>query len=338
MKARRAKLQLKYNNADISEDLERYLISFSYTDNASGKADDLQITLEDRQGLWKNDWFPEKGATLEASIITSNWEQNGNEETLPCGTFEIDEIECSGSPETVTIKAVSVPESSSLRGEVKTRAWEKTKLSVIANDIASGAGLKLIYDTEDDPGHDRIEQIEQSDLSFLQKLCDGAGLSLKVTDQQIVIFDDSKYEQLEPVMTIKRGVTNILRYSAISATREIYSSCLVKYHNSDSNDNIEYLYVPPNRPATGKKLVINEQVASVQEAEKLAKKRLRQQNKEEVKVSMTLLGKLALVGGVTVLLEGFGVFDGKYFTEQASHSGGSGYTTQIDLRRVLEGY
>jgi hypothetical protein len=333
--ARRARLKLTYNKTDISEDLAPHLVNFSCTDHASGKADDLQITLEDKAGLWRADWVPEKGATVEAVIQAQNWEKTGLEE-LPLGTFEIDEIESSGPPETVKVKAVSVPVSSSLRGEDKNKAWEKTRLSVIAGDIAAGAGLELFYDTDDDPEYDRVEQTEQSDLAFLVKLCEDAGLSLKVTSQ-IVIFDDTKYEQLEPVITITRGVSPVISYSATSSTRDVYSAARVEYKGGSQKEEIRYTYSPPNRPATGKTLVINERVTSIAEAERLARKRLRQKNKEEVRFSLTMMGNIALVAGVTVMIQGWGVFDGKYFIEEATHKG-PGYTTSLDLRRVLEGY
>ena len=71
--ARRARIKILYDNKDISKDLAQYLKSFSYNDVISGQADDLSITLEDRTGLWKNDWLPEKGATLVVSIITQAW-------------------------------------------------------------------------------------------------------------------------------------------------------------------------------------------------------------------------------------------------------------------------
>ena len=102
---------------------------------------------------------------------------------------------------------------------------------------------------------------------------------------------------------------------------------------------MEYVYAPSDRPKTGKTLIVNDRVSTLAEAQKLAMKKLRQQNKDEMKVTVTLPGSTILVGGVTVKLSGWGVFDGKYFTEQANHDvGGSGYTTKLDLRRVLEGY
>lgn len=334
---RRAKLLLKYNNKDISADLAPFLLDFSYTDYASGKADDLQISLEDRGGLWRSSWMPDKGATIKASILTQNWEREGQIKKLPLGTFEIDEIECSGPPDTVKIKAVSVPVSASLRGEDKTRAWEKIKLSTIAKDIANGAGLKLLYDAEYNPVYDRIEQTEESDLAFLLRLCEDAGLALKVTDKQIVIFDESKYEKQPPITTIIRGKSPVISYSGISETREIYSSARVEYQGSDNKKGIKYTYTPSNRPKTGKTLVINERVTSIAEAEQLAKMRLRQKNKEEVKFNLTMMGDIRLVAGVTVKIKGWGNFDGKYFVETAEHSG-PGYTVKLELRRVLEGY
>lgn len=335
--ARRAKLLLKYNNRDISKDLAEYLISFSYTDHASGKADDLQITLEDRQGLWQRDWMPERGATLQASIVVENWDREGHLGTLPLGTFEIDEIESQGPPETVTIKAVSVPESAALRGEDKTRAWERTRLSCIARDITGKAGLKLLYEADEDPQYDRIEQTEQSDLAFLLKLCEDAGLSLKVTGTQMVIFDDSKYEQMPPVMTITRGLSDVISYSASVSIRDIYSAARVQYKGGKKKKEIVYTYRPPNAPKTGKVLVINERVDSIAQAQRLAKKRLRQKNKDEYRFSLTMVGNTAMVAGVTVVIKGWGKHDGKYFVEKATHEG-PGYTVKLELRQVLEGY
>lgn len=327
---------LKYNNLDISNDLQPYLKTFNCTDYSSGKADDLQITLEDRAGLWKGDWYPDKGATLTASIMVQNWDQLDTIAYLPLGTFELDEISGDGPPESVTVKAVSVPVSTSLRGEDKTRAWEKTTLQAIAGDIASGAGLELYWDTDEDTEYDRIEQAEKSDLAFLQTLCEDAGLSLKVTGTQIVIYDDSKYEQMDPVKTIIKGTSDVEGYSFNSKTRDVYSAARVEYQGGKGG-GITYTYNPPNRPNTGKTLVINQRVTSIAEAERLCKKKLRQKNKEETTFNITVKGDVILVAGLTVMVQGWQKFDGKYFIEQATH-GGPKYTTQLGLRKVLEGY
>ena len=104
--ARRARVQISYNGKDITKDLAPYLKSFEYSDNAEDKSDEVQITLEDRDLLWCGDWFPEKGDTVEATIIVTD---DSVETRLPCGSFEVDEVESDGPPNTVKIKAVSVP-------------------------------------------------------------------------------------------------------------------------------------------------------------------------------------------------------------------------------------
>lgn len=73
MEARRISAIIKYNNKDISVDISKYLKSISYTDNLSGEADDLQITLEDKAGIWQSTWIPEKGALLDVMLQQKYW-------------------------------------------------------------------------------------------------------------------------------------------------------------------------------------------------------------------------------------------------------------------------
>ena len=58
--ARRAYPKIIYNKVNISETLKPYLKNMEYTDVLTGQADDLQLTLEDRDGLWLEAWFPTK--------------------------------------------------------------------------------------------------------------------------------------------------------------------------------------------------------------------------------------------------------------------------------------
>lgn len=338
MNARQARLELSYNNKNITEDLTPYLESWSFTDNLSGQADDLQIDLMDREHLWMGSWLPEKGAVVKGKILTENWEQEGKVASLPLGHFEIDDLGVKGPPSVVSIKAISVPESSSLRGEEKNRAWEKTKLSVIANDIASKNKLKLFYDVAEDVEYERIEQSGESDIRFLMRLCDDAGLGLKVTGNQINIFDEEKYEKQSPIMTIKLGESNIKNYTFQSSTNGTYRACRVEYHSAKGKKNFSFTFTPANAPKTGRTLVIKQEVSSVKEAERLAKKRLRKENKEADKAAFVLMGDIRLVAGVTVKLDGFGGFNGKYIVTQATHGQSNGYETAIQLRKVLEGY
>ena len=143
--ARWAEVVIIYEGKNISKDVAPYLLSFTYTDNASDKADDISISLEDRKRLWVDDWFPSKGDKVKVSILVHNWDAADKTESLPCGTFEVDEISCSGPPNKVTIKAVSTLVSKPMRQEKHTKAWENIRLSSIAGDIANKNGLKLFF-------------------------------------------------------------------------------------------------------------------------------------------------------------------------------------------------
>lgn len=344
--ARRCLVIVTYNGKDISADLQQYLKSVSYTDNMSGEADDLQLTLEDRQGLWQASWMPEKGATLDVSVKVID---AGTEQVVRFGLFEIDEITSSGMPSEVCIKAVSVPDNNNLRGVERTRSWEKAELKSIANDIADGAGLELLYDAKDyNPTIDRAEQSEQSDLSFLYKLCADHGLALKICNNQLVIFDEADYEAADAVaQLLKPGniaadgaktIKHLKRYSLSSKVRDVYKACHVKYQEGKDKQKIEATFTAPDK-TDGKTLEVNEQVSSIADAERLAKKRLREKNSAEISGSFDIIGCPELAAAAVIQLSGFGVFDGKYILTQVRHEIGSGgYTTGVDMRRCLNGY
>ena len=337
MEARRARIKCLYDSQDISQDIAPFLKGFSITEVLGGEADEAEISLHDREELWMGDWMPELGATMDITLQISDWEGEGDTRELPFGKFDVDEITISGWPHEAKIKLISVPVTGGLNSVKRTRAWEKVKLSAIAKDVADGAGMELYYDTEEDPLQERAEQSEQTDLSFLQKLCKDAGLSLKVTDKKIVIFDVSKYEQADPVLEIVNGTSAVKSFECRQTVHEIYKACHVKYKHSKKDEFIEFTFTDPKREK-GETLEINEKVESVAEAEKLAKKKLHEKNLEESSVSLTMVGNFALLASNTVTLKGFHTFDGKYLIKKSSHEVGSGYTTKVELRRVIDGY
>lgn len=425
--ARRTELKVSIEGVDISGEVNKYLSSMTYTDNEEDKADDLQISLDDRENIWlgswlntpeqpqpsttaegwnigdtvtvsdkpqyssygtgkpgavltnytgsithlnlrpgvpypihvdKKGWFSEsrvvvvsrfkskeigsggaKGATIKASIVKKNWLGNGEELELNCGTFEIDSVDVSGPPQKLVLKATSIPYTSTTRTQMKTKAWEKIKLSGIAREIAKTNGLQAMFESGYDPMYERKEQVQESDVVFLQRLCKDAGLALKVTAKTIVLFDVAEYEKKEPVKTIKKGSGDISSYGLQTGMNDTaYSSCRVSYTDPKTKKLIEYTFTPPNANNSGQVLEVNEKVTSREEAKQLAMKRLREKNKDEFKATFSMTGDVLLVAGVTVDLSGFGFFDGKYIIEQATHTVSAGYKTSVSLRKVLEGY
>ena len=330
---RSTEIKLIYEGADISRDIAPYLLSFAYDDKSSGEADDLQLTLEDKDGQWRDPWYPKKGDRIEAAIITHNWTAPGESYSLHCGSFEVDEVETAEPPLTVTIKAVSAPRSTSLRDEAKTKGWEDYTLSRIAREIAESGEMSLEYLAPKDPQYDRTDQIAVPDLKYLHGLCLDAGLALKVTEEKIVIYDEKEYEGKASVMTLRRGDPRILSMGIKTKMAGTYKAAKVKYSDSVADVTHISLIEDESGPDNGQTLEWNQRVKSEGEAEALAKGKLHQANKKEVTGNFTLIGELGLVGSVNVTVAGYGKFDGVYFVESAKHTyDGGGYTTAIAIR------
>jgi len=352
MLPRRSFLEAEINGTDISEAISDQILSFTYTDRASGESDSIDLTVTDKEGKWVNEWYPkakEKEAEpggnsdysqmakalqegistanlqrlIDASDLTAeqgrelqrvtnsatwsdyvaqnpqyrgesgkkkliedikakfespeikagdktvlrvklcaeNWNNEEDYDELDCGAFEIDTVDSSGPPAKAAIKAVSIPVSSSLKCEEKTNTWEEATLQKIAQSIADKAGLELIYEVESDIKFDRVDQQQQTDMSFLMELCAKYGVALKATDGKIVLFEESVYEEKEPIDTfdIKSETgSRITGYSFSQDTNDTVSKVELYYKDPKSGTVAQGEFTPPNPPATGQKLVLNE--------------------------------------------------------------------------------
>lgn len=276
---------------------------------------------------------------IQATILPQYW---GNDTPLDCGQFELDSIKASGPENKVTIKAMALPFSSTIQQTKKTKAWEGYNLKSIAGEIAGNGGLAVMYESSNNPTYARREQYKESDIVFLKRLCDDAGLSLKCTNNSIVIFDQKKYEANGEVLTIKYGDKSYTSYSFSVSTSDVeYQSCRVSYVDPVSGAVIEGIAKVEdygNEKKNNQQLELTMKVGSASEAKALAEKHLRLRNKFAKSCTFNMPGNTSLVAGLTVKLEGWGLWDGKYIIKQATHKIKDNYTTSITLRNVLEGY
>ena len=339
MITRRANAQVIIDGKDVSKDIEPFLSSISYSDVLEGESDTASINLHDEQRLFIADWFPKRGDTASITLTRKNWDGESGVENLPLGDFEIDEISIQSgeSGNKASVKLNSIANKSELRSVDKSKAWEKVKLSKIAKDISEAAGMELFYDTDEDPMIERAEQKEKSNLAFLHKLCKDNGLALKVSDKKIIVFDIQKLEKQDPVKTLKYGDGNIKSFSGRATISKIYKSCHVKYQHGKKGEKFDYTYSDGSKD-DGMTIELNKKVESQADAEKLAKKELRKKNKEEIKVSLKVLGGFEYLAGNCITLEGYGFFDGKYIIEKSNFDIGSGFSCSLDVRKCLNDY
>lgn len=446
-RARRTAVEVSFDGADMTETIRPYLLSLSYVDNEEGETDDLQIKLQDREGVWLTKWLsnaveaaatvaaPETpsgggsaagagvyrvtaksglnvragpgtdyrkvgglayGSTVTVKEVSGNWgvvagggadgtdgyssmsylelveNSGGNTETstgkgpstvlkigcaivrenrdgdgkdavLDCGSFELDTVNVSGPPSVVVLKATSLPYTASIRQTEKTRAWEGYTLSRIAGEMAAEGGMACMYEAAEDPYYPRAEQYETDDMEFLLGLCRNAGISLKASNNILILFDQAAYEKKPEVRVIRRGDGSYEKYKLATGSADtLYSSCRVSYTDPATGKSVEGIARVEDYDEESKnnqQLEVTAKAADPDEAKALAEKRLRLHNKFSRTASFTMPGDPALCAGLTVRLEGWGGWDGKYIIRQAAHTVDSGgYTTKIELRRVLEGY
>jgi phage protein D len=57
---RRVWVKVEYDGMDITDAITDGLLSFTYTD-ANDEANEIKITVEDRDGNWAGPWYPKVG-------------------------------------------------------------------------------------------------------------------------------------------------------------------------------------------------------------------------------------------------------------------------------------
>lgn len=332
---RRTHVKVVYEGVDITADVSKDLVAFRYTDNEGGQADDISLTLKNNHGLWSGAWKPTKGDSVTATIIT---EDDSGSKSLSCGSCEIDKLKFAGPPSLFEIGGVSIPLSNTVRRTKKSRAWEAVRLSEICTDVSNTAGVDLIFQPNPagaevestDPLYNRRDQRDESDLSFIKRLCDDEGLSVKMTDQQLVIYNQDTMAYQDPSVTFTLGESNVVSYDFEEELIELYNKAIVSYSDPRTG-NLNTFEYTDSSITNGQTLKIIRRTESSQEAERIAKAALSTKNRRKITCNLVCVGSVSLVSGITVYLSGFGDYDGKYYVQKCEHNVQNGYTSSLEM-------
>lgn len=329
MEPRKSRVKITYKDKDITESLLPYLTDMTYTDSADGESDSLAVNLSDRSRRWVGGWMPEKGDKISASILTYNWEKDGDKGRLSCGEFIVDSLSASGEPLTLSIGAISGPVSSGFRETTRSKTWKKTTIKAIAEIIAKRYKLTIVYDAP----KISVKELEQSDndSSFLASLCETYGLTLKAYKSKLVIFDRERYKKKAPVATITRLKSPIASWSYSDTLTRVYTGAQITYTDSDSGKDIK-------KTVGSKKVLLklSDSADSAADAERKARAAVNKENHGKTTMSLDMMGNVNLVSGCCVDLKDFGSkISGKYFINRATHTvSSSGYRTSLELSKV----
>ena len=330
MSLREPDFKLFYRNVDISSELDPHLLSCTYTDKLDGEADEIDVTVQDKQGLWRGPWCPEHGDTVELWIGYKG---------LPfvyCGSFEIDEpnARLGRGGDTFSFKGVSAPVTKAVRTRNNAR-FEKQKLKQVAEKIGSKHGMEIVG-TPPDIYFDHVAQRRERDLEFLSRLAKDYGAYFAVKGRKLVFLERKELHERDEIFTIHADSDEYITADLKRAAHKTYSKAKASYFEGNEKKNIE-VEVEDKNVKTGDTLRLDERIENEGQARALAKSRLEYENLKKQSGNIVMTGNpLALAGNNFALDSGFGKWMGKYIINSSRHHivRAQGYTTNIEFKHV----
>ncbi|MBP1038035.1 phage late control D family protein [Serratia fonticola] len=243
---------------DITHNIRARLLSLTLTDNRGFEADQLDIELDDSDGLMV---MPQRNAVLSLAL---GWQ--GSQLTHK-GRFTVDEVEHRGAPDTLTIRA----RSADFRGSLNTRreaSYHDTTLGDIVQQIAArntltaklAVGLDAIKISH-------IDQTQETDAAFATRLASLNGAVAAVKNGCLLFIRPGNGTTVNgkplPVMTITRRDGD--RHNFSLADRDAYTGVTaswlntrqpkpqkVKLQRKPKTQHLRALQHPKAKPATQK--------------------------------------------------------------------------------------
>lgn len=355
---------LTYAGQNITTDITAMVIELTYSDTSGAytrgrgrhhhkEADEIEVTLEDRDRRWQGSWYPQQGDTVSLQMGYET------EPYLNCGTFQVDELELTGPPDTFHIKCISAAITPSLRTK-RSFAYENVTLLDVANVVAARNGLTVVNAQQtQNISWQRITQHHETDLAFLRRLALAHNYDFTVRNNQLVFYDRTTLEQSAPVLTVLRTQTKAFEFR--DKTQAVYEQAQVAYQNPQQKALLTALSSTPSGdiflnpqdvaaneafPGTsldvftlksvGDNLFIPMRVENQQQAKLKADSALHDANMLQITGRLELEGTTLLVAGVNITISGFKNFDGNYHITASTHrlDRSTGYSTEIEVRQL----
>lgn len=230
--------RLVANRADITAAIAKNFVNLVLTDATGFDSDLLEITLADN-GITK----PSKGAELELWLGYSG-------ALTKMGLFVVDEIEMSGWPRQMVIRARGTPFENSKGGisqlqTQKTRVWKReTTLDAMVSKIANEHGLEsLVSKSLVGISLPQFEQTAESDISFLVRVGVRYDAVVKTGGGKLVLFKRGDFDM--PQFTIDADDASKWSYSEASRDR---GGTVVAFWHSTAKARREQVEVGSGEP------------------------------------------------------------------------------------------
>ena len=207
---------------DVTTVLDTRLMSLTLTDNRGFEADQLDLELDDADGLIA---LPRRGAVIQLAL---GWK---GQPLFPKGAFTVDEIEHSGAPDRLTIRARSADFRETLNTR-REKSWHQTTVGEVVKEIAARHNLKMALGKDlTDKALDHLDQTNESDASFLMKLARQYGAIASVKDGNLLFIRQGQGRTASgkplPVITITRKAGDGHRFTL--ADRGAYTGVIASW-------------------------------------------------------------------------------------------------------------
>lgn len=326
-----AACKIVYNGKDITADLAPYLKSATYTDRMTGESDELDITVADPDGRWRDKWYPDHGAEIQFEYGYAG------SQLIPAGKFEIDEIEIEGPPDQVRIRALAA----GLKRQARTRlgkAYENTTLTAIVNKVAKRLHARIVG-TIESIAIAKASQYNETDWEFLIRICREYGYTVKLLDNNETLAITKIQDRAGSVVrTLKPSDVERWRYR--DKITEVPAKTEVKHYSTRKKKLIKGT-APAGKIRKGKTSSdYRRRVAPARtpaQAKAIAQAEQDRHEIDKTALEITLQGDPKLVAGAAVNMVEFGKISGEYVITEARHSiTSSGYRSNPTMKRVKD--
>lgn len=337
---------------DVTTVLDTRLMSLTLTDNRGFEADLLDLELDDADGLIA---LPRRGAVIQLAL---GWK---GQPLFPKGAFTVDEIEHSGAPDRLTIRARSADFRETLNKR-REKSWHQTTVVEVVKEIAARHNLKVALGKDlTDKALDHLDQTNESDASFLMKLARQYGAIASVKDGNLLFIRQGQGRTASgkplPVITITRKAGDGHRFTL--AERGAYTGVIASWLHTREPRKKETTSVKRRRKKTTTPkepeakqgdylvgtdenvLVLNRTYANRSNAERAAKTQWERLQRGVASFSLQLAeGRADLYTEMPVKVTGFKqpIDDAEWTITTLTHSVSpdNGFTTSMELEVKID--
>lgn len=310
---------------DLTSNIAPRLQNLSISECRADEADTLDITLDDSDGALV---IPRRGAVLSVSI---GW---AGQLMVNKGTYKVDEVEHSGAPDTITLRARSASMTKGL-SERTERSWHNETLGAIVRKIAGKHKLDpRVADAIGKILIPHIDQTNESDMSFLTRLAKRYDAVMNVKDAHLLFMPIGEARTASgkslQSLTLTRRDGDQHRYHI--AERESYEGVRAWYHTNGKGNREPVIFGGESK--NGIK-VLPETYPTKAEALAAAEAEYKRIQRNQATMDLTLaLGRADIFPELPVTLTGWKpeINETPWLVKKVRHSiADGGFTTALEL-------